>query len=137
MSSPLQVVVLANAAAITLYCLNFTLPGSSTSHRNWFKVKNVLDRVAEQSVSLIPALSALVLPDVASTSYLAVGTGLWLVGVGFAAIPPAACETATAPDNTCSKTQYATQQLGNGLQTLGVSCGVGALLAYIRDMKLE
>ncbi len=140
---PLTVVVVANAAAIALVCFGFLIPGGDGENLNFLRFKNLLLRVGNQGVYLLPALSALVLPKVTPSSYLMVGAAVWLTGVGIGAATPAECEEysgvailSATPE--CSKMQLVTQNLAFALESAGVSLGVGALIAYVRELgKLE
>jgi hypothetical protein len=142
-NDPLTVVVVANLAAISLVVLGFLIPGSSTVNKNWNRFKLLLTRVGDQGVYLLPALSALVLPTVTPSSYLMVGGAVWLTGVGIGAAVTDSCinndgSAISAANQNCSKSQLATQNLALALEGAGVSLGVGALLAYVRELgKLE
>ena len=139
--TPLQVVVVANAAAIALVCLAFLIPGTAgeeAKNRHWYRFKKIILDVGNQALYLIPALSALVLPEVKFSSYLMAGAGVWLLGVGIGATVDDLCADFNYATGDCSSLQLATHNLGNALQSAGTSLGVGALLAYVRDMgKLE
>ena len=136
--APVQVVVAANVAAITLVCLAFLIPGTAAESKNWYKLKNLVIDVGDQALFLLPALSALVLPDVKPSYFLMAGAGVWLTGVGISAAAGNGCDSAAPGDDGCTKLQYATYKLGSALQKTGTSLGVGALLAYVKDMgKLE
>ena len=59
----------------------------------------------------------------------------WLTGIAVGQAAPGC--TASGVGTGCSKSQFSAYQLSKGLQTMGASFWVGALLAYIKDMKLE
>lgn len=137
MYTPIQVCALANAAAISLYVFNFTLPGTDTEKKNWKKLKDILAKTADSALTLLPALSVFVIDDPKSVQYLMLGGGLWLLGWGVGATVPSACTPGSVAPAGCSKTQFSTYQLANGFTTIGASLGVGSILAYMKDMKVE
>jgi hypothetical protein len=137
MYTPVQVVVIANAAAIALYVFNFTLPGTTTDKKNWKKLKDVLAKTADSALTLLPALSSLILTSPSSIQYLALGTGFWVLGWGVGTTIPSACTGTDVAPAGCSKTQFSTYQLSNGFTIIGASLGVGSILSYMKNMKLE
>lgn len=134
-SSPFQVVALVNAAVLGLLVIAAIMPGSATK-KNWQRVKSAAQTSADTAVQLVPALSALVLQDASSLNFALFGAGTWLLGVGVGAAVPGACKT--DPSNAlCDTNMLSTKVLANGLTTAGTSFGVGAFLAYMKNMKLE
>ena len=96
----------------------------------------MLATTADSALTLLPALSVFILDSPSSLNYAAIGAGVWLLGVGVGATVPSAC-TGEAPATGCSKSQFSTYQLGQGFTKAGASLGVGSILAYMKDMKLE
>lgn len=137
MYTPIQVCALANAAAISLYVFNFTLPGTTTDHKNWKRFKDILATTADSALTLLPALSVFVIDEPKSVQYLMLGGGLWLLGWGVSTTVPSACVPGSVAPTGCSKTQFSTYQLANGFTRIGASLGVGSILAFMKDLKLE
>jgi len=130
---PLDVVVIANAAALTLLVLNGLLPDGAT-HKNWKKFEDLLGGTSESALQLLPALSVFILDSPSSVNFAAVGLGSWLLSLALLMGVKSCKDGASA---TCTKGQLVVYNLGYGMQQVGTSLGVGAILAYMKDMKLE
>lgn len=130
--TPSQVVYFVIAVILSIYALNFTLPGQTNPNKNlnWLHFKEFLSSSASSAVTLVPALSALVLPNASVANYLFFGGGSYLVGLGVSCIPKPACRTS---NTSCTKVDRAWKDLGQGFQNAGVSSTVGALLIYMQS----
>jgi len=130
MGPEMMPVYYALGVALAVYCLAFTLPGTSTTHLNWNHIENVLINSSNQALQLIPALSAVVIPSTSPYTYAAIGLTLWFLGLGVTNIPAPGCR---AVPTTCTKTDKAVLNLGIGFQTAGVSFLAGSLVAYMKS----
>lgn len=120
---------MAQALALGLFLINFAIPGSSgeapVDHKNWSKVKRALRNTADSALTLVPPVTALVIPRPRPVPFAVAAAGVWALGVGVAAIPK---------DGDASKPAEATADMGVGLQKLGTALAVGALVAYCKNM---
>jgi hypothetical protein len=132
-TTPAAVVVWVTAAVLGVYVLNFTLPGSATKKLNWNHLKESLALASNSALTLLPALSALVIPDSNPVMYLSVGFALYFIGIGFQCIPKQTCRSSGGAVASCTKEEKAWWNLGQGLQTAGASAVVGAALIYLQN----
>lgn len=132
-ANPSQVVYWVVALVLGVYALNFLMPGTTLEHLNWKHVKNALSSASASALTLIPALSALVLPDTTALNYAFIGAGAYAVGLGISCIPKPACRV-SGGTTSCTRTESAWYNLGSGLQTAGVSGLVGATVIYLQNM---
>lgn len=137
MDQQTQVIVLAQAAAIGLTVIAGTLP-TDDAHKNIRKVQKALALTAQQATTLIPALSALVVPDPKPSAYVVLAVVVWLIGVAIGQATPG-CDGGwdAVVTDSCTKAQLATYNISQGLINTGVSLGVGALIAYVKTEYIE
>ena len=131
-TSPYAPIYYVTAAVLALYALNFLLPGSTVKNLNWNHLKNSLNSAADSALTLLPALSALIIPDSNPVTYAGVGFALYFVGLGVQCIPNPTCRTNLGGAG-CSKVEKAWYFAGKGLQTAGTSSLVGSVLIYMQN----
>jgi len=110
--------------ALGLYMLTASFPTTGTI---WTNVKLVTTTTSVQALTLLPALSVLMLPSPSYEAYAMSGLLFVLLGFGVKACIPAAKQ---ANDGVETKLQIAASNLGTGLIAGGASFFVGAIAAY-------
>ena len=109
--------------ALGLYMLGAAFP---TDGDIWQNALDSVDRAANASLYLLPALSVLMLPSPSYEAYAGSGLLFTLLGFGVAACVPSARNAKGGG----SKLQTAALRLANGLKIAGGSFFVGAIAAY-------
>ncbi len=127
MSTPLRVSVKACAAALGLYVLNFVIPGGA-ANKNWEKVRAAMKTLGEGAITTLPFIAALIIPRARPVPFAMAAVGMYAMGIGIRAI---------ADDSKTDKVTVATDDLGEGMQKLGVACGIGALVAYMKTQRVD
>lgn len=131
-NSPYYGVYWATALVLGVYALNFLMPGTATEHRNWNHLKTSLSQASNSALTLLPALSALVIPDSNPLMYAGVGLGAYFLGLGIQCIPNPSCRTSLGTTG-CKNVEKGWYFAGQGLQTAGVSALVGSALIYMQN----
>jgi len=124
MTTYLQVSVMAQAAVLLLAVLQFAWPEG----KNWDKISNLSDVTAKSALGLLPVVTALLIPKSRPLPFAVVGASIWLASLGVHAI---------ADETKTDRPSKATKALAESLTTLGSATLVGALVAYMKTMRLN
>ena len=133
MSRALSATLFADATALVFIVIAGLLPVPMTGkpRKNWQQLATVINNIGTQGLTLVPALSAFYVREWDLTTFWIVAFSVWFVGVVTESFATNCTEA-----SDCSKWKKGAYRVGNGLQTAGVSFGVGGLVAYMRDEKI-